>query len=172
MAKLSVKRQAFVDHYLICRNATESAIKAGYSKHTAKSQGHRLLTYADIMAQIKRQSKSLGIDAEYVLKGYKNIADYDVGDAIDKDGNLKSIKDMPENLRKSITSIDVVETFDGWGKNKTHTGNVRKVRLAPKTEALRALGQYLKLFTEKIELSGKVEVADRIRKARARVGKG
>ena len=53
MSKLTTKQQCFVDEYLVDLNATQAALRAGYSKRTAKSQGQRLLTNVDIAKAIK-----------------------------------------------------------------------------------------------------------------------
>lgn len=57
--KLTVKQARFKDEYLIDNNATQAAIRAGYSKKTAKSQGQRLLTNVDIAAAIKAGQKDI-----------------------------------------------------------------------------------------------------------------
>ena len=48
MSKLTEKQKKFVDEYLIDLNATQAAIRAGYSEKTARSIGQRLLTNVDI----------------------------------------------------------------------------------------------------------------------------
>ena len=50
---------AFCEAYIACGNATEAAIKAGYSPRTARSQGHRLLTNADIQRFIATRNEEL-----------------------------------------------------------------------------------------------------------------
>lgn len=45
---LTPKQQAFCDNYIVSHNATDAAIKAGYSKKTAYSQGQRLLKHVEI----------------------------------------------------------------------------------------------------------------------------
>ncbi|QGY44147.1 terminase small subunit [Maribellus comscasis] len=55
--KLSPKRERFCQEYLIDLNATQAAIRAGYSKRTAKSQGQRLLTFVDIQKRIQALQK-------------------------------------------------------------------------------------------------------------------
>jgi phage terminase small subunit len=54
--KLPARHQRFVDAY--AGNAAEAARAAGYSKRTARQQGHRLLTNADVLAAIKNREKS------------------------------------------------------------------------------------------------------------------
>lgn len=51
---LSAKQQAFAREYLVDRNATQAAIRAGYSAATAKQQGARLLTNVDVRAAVNR----------------------------------------------------------------------------------------------------------------------
>jgi phage terminase small subunit len=76
--ELAPKRQRFVLEYLIDRNATQAAIRSGYSVRTAASQGQRLLTdprvRAAIDTEIAAQSKRTKIDADRVLEEYWSIA--------------------------------------------------------------------------------------------------
>ncbi|ANZ65570.1 terminase (plasmid) [Secundilactobacillus paracollinoides] len=51
--KLTVKQQKFADNYIKSGNATQSAIDAGYSKHTSRSIGQENLTKPDIKNYIK-----------------------------------------------------------------------------------------------------------------------
>lgn len=75
--KLTDKQELFAKEYLIDLNATQAAIRAGYSKKTAKEQGHRLLTNAHISALIQQdvdeRAEKLEIDAEFVLKGILRV---------------------------------------------------------------------------------------------------
>lgn len=57
--KLSEKQKKFVDYYCSSGNATQSAIKAGYSKKTARSQGQRLLTNVDVKKAIELRNIEL-----------------------------------------------------------------------------------------------------------------
>lgn len=57
--KLTAKQQRFVDEYLIDLNATQAAIRAGYSEKTARSQGQRLLTNVDIARVIKKAQSAI-----------------------------------------------------------------------------------------------------------------
>jgi phage terminase small subunit len=69
---LSPKQKMFVREYLIDLNATRAAAAAGYSEHTAKQQGSRLLTNVDVKAAIDKKvdarAEKLDTSAEYVLK--------------------------------------------------------------------------------------------------------
>jgi phage terminase small subunit len=56
---MTPKQAAFVREYLIDRNATQAAIRAGYSADTAKQQGSRLLTKVDIMRAVEAKEAKL-----------------------------------------------------------------------------------------------------------------
>src|SRR5882724_1801576 len=84
-AKLTPKQQKFIAEYLIDLNATQAAIRAGYSKKTARFIGHENLTKPDIALEVaKRQAKradKLEVTAESVVAelaklGFCNMQDY------------------------------------------------------------------------------------------------
>lgn len=56
---MNERQRRFADEYIISRNATQSAIKAGYSDKTARSIGQRLLTKVDISEYIKKRTEEL-----------------------------------------------------------------------------------------------------------------
>lgn len=79
MPELNPKQKRFVAEYLIDSNATQAAIRAGYSKATAKQIGSRLLTNVDVRAELqKKQAKINGrleITAESLIRDVKEIGD-------------------------------------------------------------------------------------------------
>jgi len=70
--KMTPKQQRFCDEYLIDLNATQAAIRAGYSEKTAKEQGSRLLTNVNVKLYIENRmeekEKSLIADQDEVMK--------------------------------------------------------------------------------------------------------
>lgn len=60
--KLTPKQQAFADYYIQTGNATEAAIKAGYSKKTAKETGYENLTKPHLQDYIEKKQKELASD--------------------------------------------------------------------------------------------------------------
>ncbi|WP_161944052.1 terminase small subunit, partial [Streptococcus suis] len=59
MAKLTIKQRKFIDEYIICGNATEAAIKAGYSKKAARVQGQENLLKPALKSAIDERLKQL-----------------------------------------------------------------------------------------------------------------
>lgn len=59
LAKLSTKQKDFADEYIICGNATQAAIEAGYSVNYAKSQSHKLLVNVGVKSYIDERLKEI-----------------------------------------------------------------------------------------------------------------
>jgi len=76
---LTDKQQRFCEEYLIDLNATQAAIRAGFSEKTARSQGQRLLTNVDIQNHLQSAKEKLSekteLTQEWVLNRFKDISD-------------------------------------------------------------------------------------------------
>jgi phage terminase small subunit len=76
---LTPRQSLFVNEYLVNMNATNAAVRAGYSRKTAKSQASRLLTIVNVKTEISRKQKEseqkLDIDRETVLEGLASAID-------------------------------------------------------------------------------------------------
>lgn len=155
---LSPKQAAFVAEYLVDLNATQAAIRAGYSPKSAESQGARLLSNAKVReavdaAKTKRANR-VEVTQDEVLRELLRIARTDIGDAFDDKGRFREFKDMPVDLRRAISSVETLEEFTGSGADRVQSGQTRKVKFWDKVKALELLGKHLKLWTEKLEHAG------------------
>lgn len=77
---MTTKQQRFVEEYLVDLNATQAAIRAGYSAKTAYSQGQRLLKDVEVKRAIEvgmgERSNRTGITADEVVSGLLAEATY------------------------------------------------------------------------------------------------
>lgn len=125
MAGLNAKQARFAQEYLVDLNATQAAIRAGYSEKTAKSQGSRLLTNADVQAAIaagrEKLAERVQVSQEWVLKNLVAVAErcMQAEPVLDREGN-------PTGEYQ----------FAHAGANK----------------ALELVGKHLKMFTDKSEV--------------------
>lgn len=80
MAKLTAKQQAFCEEYMVDLNATQAAIRAGYSAATAQEQSSRLLSKVMVKAHVAELqavvSKRVHIDQDMVIQGLLHEAHY------------------------------------------------------------------------------------------------
>ncbi|WP_231940655.1 terminase small subunit [Acidovorax sp. RAC01] len=84
---MTPKQQRFVDEYMVDLNATQAAIRAGYSAHTANEQGSRLLANVSVQAAIsiarKAQQERTGITADRVLTEIALVAFADARELVE-----------------------------------------------------------------------------------------
>lgn len=146
---MTKKQKRFVEEYLIDLNATQAAIRAGYSPDTAKSIGSENLTKPDIQARIAKamaeRSKRTGVNADRVVTELAKIAFVNASDVIDADTATLRPDATPEDTA-AIQSVKV-KTFG-------EDGLEREIKMADKLKALELLGKHLGMFKDKVELSG------------------
>lgn len=97
---LTDKQEMFCREYLIDLNATQAAIRAGYSEKTANEQGAQNLAKLSIQSRISElkaeRNDRIDIDADYVLRRLFEIDQMDVLDILRDDGTLKPISLWPK----------------------------------------------------------------------------
>lgn len=166
--KLTPKQAAFVREYLIDLNATQAAIRAGYSQKNADKIGPELLGKTRIKAEIQvvmdERAERLDITADRVLKEIAKLAFYDPRKLLKADGTPRSIHELDDNTAAAVAGIDIVTR----GNEDLGYADIMKVKMADKTRNLELLGRHLKLFTDKIEVDVTDRLADRIKEARER----
>ena len=174
---LTLKQQRFVDEYLIDLNATQAAMRAGYSAKTANEQGARLLANVHISRAVSQavaaQSERTGITADVILGELLRLARVDLADAYEESGKLKPVREMPEDLRRAIAGVESDEIWewvedDEGERRRELVGFTRKVKFWDKTRSLELLGKHLKLFTDVVKHEGFDALAEALRLAEAR----
>lgn len=77
LAKLTIKQRRFIDEYLVDLNATQAAVRAGYSPKTAKEQGSRLLTNVHVAAAFRealdKRAQATGRTALDVVRDIQDV---------------------------------------------------------------------------------------------------
>lgn len=138
---LTDKQEMFCREYLVDLNATQAAIRAGYSDKTARSQANRMLTNVDIEKRIQElmssRSEQLKVDADYVLKRLVEIDQMDVADILLSNGEIKPIKDWPKVWRITLSGIDVTEVAGDAA------GLLKKIKWPDKMKNLELLGKHI-----------------------------
>lgn len=148
---LNAKQERFIAEYLVDLNATQAAIRAGYSKKTADRQGHRLLKKAEIAAAVsERRSEMIAkleitqesVAQELAKLGFSNMADYL---CVTPDGDpYLDLSDLTRDQSAAISEVTVEDYTEGRGRDARNVRRV-KTKLADKKSALVALGKLLGL---------------------------
>lgn len=177
---MTPKQEAFVREYLIDLNATQAAIRAGYSANRADAMGHENLRKPEIAAAVaaaqQARAEKTGVDAEWVLKRLHSEATADLADLYDDNGNLKSVHEWPMVWRTGLVAgIETVQERDGKDEDGAPTFvTVRKVKLLERTKLLELIGKHIgvQAFKEKLEVEDITDRAEIMqRKRAARLGK-
>jgi phage terminase small subunit len=155
---LTVKQRRFVAEYLVDSNATQAAIRAGYSKATANEQGARLLAKASVQQAVaagqQRIETKLAVSADQIAQelaklGFSNMLDYiRIGPHGHPNIDLSALS---RDQASALTSVRIDEYMDGVGE---HARPVKKVefRLADKRAALVDLAKLLGFWKERHEV--------------------
>jgi phage terminase small subunit len=155
------KQEAFITEYLRDFNATQAAIRAGYSEKTAYAIGHENLKKPEIAAEIQRRIAEKAMGADEVLLRLADHARGDMGDFLDitpmgfvidvnkaqQAGKTHLIKKVKLRTQTSV-SKEGIET-------ETHD---MEIELYNAQDALVQLGRFHKLFTDKTEIKSDINL--------------
>jgi phage terminase small subunit len=140
------KRDRFCEEYLVDLNATQAAIRAGYSPASAKTTGSRLLKDVDVKAKIddlrKDQSKRTGVTADKVIAELAKIGFADTTKAIRIRRGKVVVQDtetLDEGTRAAISEIK---------QTRTQFGGTLSIKFHDKRAALHDLGLHLGIFED------------------------
>jgi len=138
---LTDKQEMFCREYLIDLNATQAAIRAGYSEKTARASGCENLTKPDIqnrIAELKAErNEKVNVDAAYVLRRLIEIDEMDVLDILLANGELKPIAQWPKVWRTTLSGMDVTEMAGDAA------GLLKKIKWPDKVKNLELLGKHV-----------------------------
>lgn len=127
------KQKRFCEEYLVDCNATQAAIRAGYSKKTARAIGQRLLTNVDIKKYIDQQLQKLKnektADAQEVLEYLTSVMRGEQKEQV----ALLTGEGVQDLVQKDVSAKD-------------------------RLKAAELIGKRYALFTEKVELQGETTV--------------
>ena len=153
---LTPKQAAFVREYLIDLNATQAAIRAGYSPASASFTGWDNLRKPAIAAAVARAQQEriwrTEVTQDRVVRELAAIGFSDMGHYASWGSGgvvLNESEELTEEQTRAVAEVSETVTKEG--------GTIR-FKLHDKRAALRDLGQHLGMYTEKVEHSGRVEL--------------
>lgn len=163
---LTKKQKVFVEEYLIDLNATQAAIRAGYSSESAKEIGCENLTKPNIRAHIDlamaERSRRTGVNADRVLQELAKIAFINAADVINTEDATLRDDALPDDTA-AIQSVKVktIPTKDGEGVE-------REIKMADKIKALELLGKHLGMFQNNLSVT--VEASEKLDDIMSQIG--
>jgi phage terminase small subunit len=176
--KTKRRYQIFAREYLVDLNGKRAAIAAGYSKRSADVTASRLLKKPGVQKLIRKlmkgRAEELDLTGEKVLKELARLAFANMIDYIDigPDGSARlDFSRVDREKGAAIQEVNIEEYSERNGQTKDGEIIRRiKFKLADKGQNLERLGRHLKLFSDKVEITGLESLAESIRKARKAAG--
>lgn len=152
MAKLTEKQTRFVEEYLIDLNATQAAIRAGYSVDTANVIGCENLTKPNIQSAISKRmaerSKRTGVNQDRIILELAKIAFVNASDVINmEDATINDYADRDDTAAIQSVKVKTIPGKDGA------SGTEREIRLADKMKALELLGKHIGMWNDKLNVN-------------------
>ncbi len=155
MAKLTKKQKTFVEEYLIDLNATQAAIRAGYSVDTAAVIGCENLMKPNIQQEIAKamaeRSKRTGVNQDRVVLELARLAFVKMTDIVDDKGKIKDTA-----TEDDLSCIEGIK----YKHSDTDSGySVEcEVKIGSKLKALELLGKHLGMWNDKIDVNVAVPI--------------
>ncbi len=146
-------------------NATQAAIRAGYSKRTAQPQSSRLLSNVMVrkrlLEALEERNERVRVKSDWVLKRLGELAEADIAQLFDKDYELRPLDDLPDAALRLIASV---EFEPGQGRK------VRTLKLLDRLKVLELIGKHVDVsaFRENIRHDLGDDLMDRLERARRR----
>ena len=162
MSDLTHKQARFVAEYLIDLNATQAAIRAGYSQKTASQQGARLLRNVKVREAVaqgeRRQLKAADVEKDRIIQELKAIAfAKPILGMCGQDGKILPAEQWPEDIHAAIRSFEVV--VRSAPARGGYPDTVVKVSFCNKVAALELLGKHFGVAQQHGEMTTHEEIA-------------
>ena len=151
---LTVRQRRFVAQFGQDLNATQAAIRAGYTPTNARQAGAVLLSNPNIRDALATHEQAvmnrLAVTEARVVQEAARIAFANPIDMFGPDNTVQPFHEWPEDLQRAVASVEVVvknaEAGDG------HTDRALKVRFWDKTKAPEMLMRRAGLFQDKVKI--------------------
>lgn len=166
--KLTPKKEKqyriFAQEYIIKFNGTESAIKAGYAKKSARVTASKLLTQDNIQELIRhnmeKREKRTEITGDMVVKELAKTAFMQESDFYHDNGDVKKLSELTDNQKAALSS---------YGFKSINIGNgdfidVPVFKAQDKTKSLELLGRHFGLFNDKLKVEGEFNLTSFVKK--------
>lgn len=145
-----VKRKLFAERWLVNgNNGTEAAIHIGFAAHNAAVMATRYMKHPDVKTIIERaQAKAVAkaeLTTERWAKEMAAIGHFDPGELYDEDGKAIPVRELPEHVRRAISSVKVERRFEGKGEGRVEIVT-EEIRPWDKNTALANIGRHLGVF--------------------------
>lgn len=158
-ASAEQRRAIFIECYIANgENGEDAAIKAGFSPKTAAQQASRLLKDVKVQAALEKRRAVLRqkfeITPERVLQELARMSFSDARKFFNANGSPKPISELDDDTAAVLVGMEVLEEYEGTGKDRKFIGYTKKYKLADKNSAIEKAMKHLGMFLKDREQLG------------------
>lgn len=155
MVKLTDKQAQFVQEYLIDLNATQAAVRAGYSVKTADVQGSRMLGNVKVQQAIGKamadRARRTGVNQDRVVLELAKLAFVKMTDIVNANGEIRA--DAKDDDLACVEYIKHKHSTSEFGDS-----DESEIKIASKLKALELLGKHLGMWSDKVDVNVAVPI--------------
>lgn len=144
---LTPKKERFCQEYVLDFNATQAAIRAGFSTKSAYSIGSALTRKVECQRRIMELQNTAAteynVTKQRLISILMDIAGAKIEDILDEEGEVLPPQQWPEHMKRVVTGMESDELYSGFGPLRQNVGLKRKVKFADKTKAVELLNRML-----------------------------
>lgn len=153
---LNTMKTKFIWEYVVDMNPAKAAVRAGYKESNAALVGKHLLAEELVQKEVAKllelRRNEHKTTEKKIIDELASIAFFDPLSVYDSEGNVRPLDELDASIRRVIVGVE--KRVVGKRKNQKE---ITKYDIADKMRALELLGKYLALFTDKVDISGKVD---------------
>lgn len=162
---LTAKQLSFCQEYLVDLNATQAAIRSGYSKKTAEVIGHENLRKPKLQEYIQKKradrANRLEVSADKTILELARMAYLDPRKFFNADGTLKPVIDLDDDTARSLAGMETSFKYSKNSDGDIERETIKKIKIADKLSALKELGKHQGIFKADNEQRGEADQAAR-----------
>ena len=152
---LTHRQSLFLTEYILSGNATDAALRSGYSKKTAYSQGQRLLNNVEIEKELLKfrnnMQKRTEVTIEMVVNELRKIAFADIKNVYNENNSIKRVSELDEGTSAAVSEIS---------EDHREGSTTRKVKMHSKLTALDSLMKHLGGYVNEMSIISKLNDED------------
>ncbi len=155
---LTAKQEAFCTEYLIDLNATQAAIRAGYSPDSANEIAAENMAKPSVSSRVAElmalRSERTRISADRVLTELARMGFSDIRDYFTPEDGIRKVSALKDDAAAALQSMKVTKKVVDYDEDgNAIVGDVVEFKLADKTKNLELIGKHLAMFSDKIQIT-------------------
>jgi len=166
-----------IDFYMRGMTKKDALLKAGYSESVASTDAKSVFDREDVREEIARRQKNLAkkanVDADWIVRQLKAIAEAEVSDLLEIDAEgvvTQDFRNLTPELRKAISGFSIKSYKKGRGQYAIPVTEI-KITSSDKLRAIDMLARHLDFYNDSVKIEGEVSLVDRIYEGRSRASR-